>query len=275
MAKKRKRTLGNPAVVMAAMQMAQRRRESQAERGNSNPVKWVVVGGLTLLAGGGLFLLGQHIVRNLNQDRAFQRTDDPNGPENTALRLFQAFHPDTPFGIGTDEELVRKTIQSIPHRDFLKDVERAYRKLTKGKGMMEEMEGELSIQMKHEIDMILRMLPDNKREAASRDPSKPTAAQFDAWAERIKAAADYEASFAWPYGTDEEAIYAVLRELPSARAACELDKTYRRKYGMGLLFQLTDEMEGEDLHKAYRILKDKPDAQGKTILQLLEACRQG
>jgi hypothetical protein len=270
----RKEALGNPMLAAMAMQQASARRaETPAVRQENHLRNTAIAVAGVALGGGLLFLVGREVYRSLAEEAALNRTDDEARPENFAQRLYNAFFPGTPFGIGTDEVLVRDTIRAVPHRKFWEDVKSGYKRLSRGRSLMEDMAGELSVQMKREIDLILSMLPDNARDAANRDPMAVSTAQLEAWAERLKQAADYEASWAWPYGTDEEAIYAVLEELPLARFACDLDRVYRRMHGHGLLQMLVEEMEGEELNKAYRIILNKPDAKGKTLTEALRLCQ--
>ena len=239
----------------------------------SRAARAAAIGAAALAGAGGLFLLGRAILREMAQDRAMDRTDDGDSPESHAQRLIGAFNPDTPFGWGTDEALVRDTVRAVPHKAFWEDVKTAYRRLSKGGNLMADMAGELSLEMMREINLIIDMLPKDRKEAESRDPRHVTAAQLEAWAERLKKAADYQASFLLPFGTDEQAIYAVLEELPYAKTACALDAVYRRRYGTGLLRMLTDEMAGSELNRAYQILISKPDAKGKTLTQALTLCQ--
>lgn len=261
--------LGNPALIAA---MAMRGGDGRPPR-PFRALRWVLVG--TAVAGGaaGLFLLARKLYRDVAEDRALNRSDREDGPGNHAQRLINAFGNDMPFGLGTNEELVRDTVRAVPHLKFWEDVKREYHRLTRGGNLMGDLTAELSTQMRREIDWILAALPKDAREAANRDPGAATPAMLELWAKRIKAACDYEASFAWPWGTDEAAIHAVLTEVPRAATLCELDRVYRRLHGLGLMQQLTEEMEGEDLARCVQIIMNKPDAQGKTLTQALALCR--
>jgi hypothetical protein len=261
--------IGNPALIAA---MAMRGGDGRPPR-PFRALRWVLVG--TAVAGGaaGLFLLARRLYRDVAEDRALNRSDGADGPESYAQRLINAFGNDMPFGLGTNEELVRDTIKAVPHEQFWNDVKRKYGDLSRGGNLMGDLTAELSTQMLREVNLIIADMPKDAREAASRDPDEVTAARLRAWAERIKLACDYEASFAWPWGTDEAAIHSVLAEVPTAKALCSIDKVYRAAYGKGLLAQLTEEMEGEDLARCVQIIMNKPDAKGKTLIQALALCR--
>lgn len=262
--------LGNPALIAA---MAMRRGGGPRPGPPFRPYRWLLVG--AAVAGGtlGLYLLGRKLYRDIAEDAALNRSDREDKPASFAQRLINAFANDMPLGLGTNEELVRDTVRAVPHLKFWDDVKREYHRLTRGGNLMEDLTAELSTQMRREIDWILAAMPKDAREAANRDPGAVTPALLELWAKRIKAACDYEASFAWPWGTDEAAIHAVLMEVPRAATLCELDRVYRRLHGLGLMRQLTDEMEGEDLSRCYQIIMDKPDAKGKTLTQALALCR--
>jgi hypothetical protein len=273
MATKRKQ-LGNPALLALAA--------SRAKEGGGQPayvadkedhrlVRTIVIGGLTILGGGAMFLLGRSMLRNIGFRASVNRSDNTSSADNFAQRLQNAFNPDTPFGWGTDEELIRNTIREVPHKKFWEDVKGAYKRLTKGGNLMADLASELSRTEKREIDLILSALPANAQEA--KNPLQVTPQRLDAWAERIRQAALYESSFITPWGTDEEAIYAVLHELPLAKTACQLEFVYRKKFGKGLLQELTDEMDSEEMAKVYQIIMQKPDAKGKTLNQLINECQ--
>lgn len=264
-------TLGNPALLMAAMAI-------RNSNGQQQPPPFGLLRGLLIgvaVAGGavGLFLLGRKLYRDRAEDAALNRSDKEDEPESYAQRLINAFANDMPLGLGTNEELVRDTIRAVPHLKFWEGVKDSYRKLTRGGNLMADLTAELSTQMLREVNLIISDLPKDAREAANRDPNEITAARLRAWADRIKAACDYEASFAWPWGTDESAVHAVLMDVPTAKALCSIDKMYRAAYGKGLFAQLTEEMEGDDLARCYQIIMQKPDVQGKTLTQALSLCR--
>jgi hypothetical protein len=266
--------MGNPALLALAASRAGGSGGPPAyvpDQDDHKLVRGLVIGGVSIVGAGALFLLGRSLMRNAAFKSSINRTDDAESAENFAQRLINAFSNDSPFGWGTDEELVRNTIREVPHKKFWDDVKAAYKRLTKGRNLMTDLDSELSRTEKREIDLILSSLPANASEA--RNPLQVTPQRLDAWAERIRQAALYETSWVWPYGTDEEAIYAVLEELPLAQTACQLEFTYRRKFGKGLLQEITDEMEGEELDKVFRIIMQKPDAKGKTLNQLFASCQ--
>jgi hypothetical protein len=271
---KTNKQMGNPALLALAASRAGGGGGTPAhvaDDGDHKLVRTLVVAGVAVVGGGALLLLAVSMLRNVAFRAAINDTDDTASAENFAQRLQNAFNPDTPFGWGTDEAMVRNTIKEVPHKKFWEDVKAAYKRLTKGGNLMADLESELSRTEKREIDLILSALPANAAEA--RQPMLVTPQRLDAWAERVRQAALYESSWLTPWGTDEEAIYAVLDELPEARTACQLESAYRRKFGKGLLQELIDELDGEELANVYRIIMQKPDAKGKTLDQVFASCR--
>jgi hypothetical protein len=232
----------------------------------------LAVTGIVIGAGIGLFVVGK-VVRNARYNKALAKTDDTADPAYFAQRILEAFNPDSPFGWGTDEVQLRKTIQAVPHRKFWDQVKVEYHKLSRGRNLLRDLESELSRTEKREISLILSQLPKDAREAANHDPRQVTTAKLQAWAMRIKAAADYEYGPLWPYGTDEDAIYAVLDELPTAATLCALDRIYRRLYHKSVFRELTDELDSSELARVYRIIMNKPDAYGKSFHEIINLCQ--
>ena len=154
--------------------------------------------------------------------------------------------------------MIRRTIISaVPHVDFWKLVERDYRRLNPGRNLTSDLESDLSRTEWDEIRSILAAKPLNQTEAQSRGPGWYDRGTLELWARRIKNACDYEQGWLWPYGTDEEAIYAVFEEIPSMKALEELDKVYKRLYGLGIPEQLVDELDSEERQKVMNIIKRK------------------
>lgn len=231
-----------------------------------------VLAGLGIALGAGIaFLVTRRIIRGFWFRKTVDEIDDKDNSAYFAQRLVNAMNPDSPFGWGTDEELVRDTIMDVPHQVMWRKVKDAYKRLEIGATgrLMDDLRGELSRQMFSEITAILDMLPANARDAKNRDPFAITDRMLNNWATRIKAGAEYEY---WPFGgTDEAAIYKVLEEVPSLEAFELLNERYRRfntpRYSV--MQELQDEMSGTDLQLAYDILNEKDDATASKLQQLI------
>jgi hypothetical protein len=275
--------LGNPALIASVVQsqLANRKAKKEAGQNSGHPqepdvarkvTRYAIAGGVILLSGGVLFLIGRSIMRSAKFKSSLNKTDDPTTPEYFAQRLYNGMNPDSPFGVGTDKEIIRATISAIPHRKFWEQIKDAYRRMTKGGNLMNDLAGDLSRTEKRDVDMILAVMPKDAKAAKDYDPTVVTPERLTAWATRINAASEHESSWLWPYGTDEEAVYAVLRELPTALAACQLDQTYQSMFGKGMFTELNDELDSSELQSAYQIIMGKPDAQGKSFIQVIAAC---
>lgn len=221
--------------------------------------RWGIIGLAALLGAGILFRSGQAIWSEWRKGRARRDLERPGSPAQVAMRLRNAIRNDNALGIGTDEEMIRRTlIDMVPHLEFWRDVIKSYKDFEGHGNLMDDLESDLSRTEWNEVQAILAQKPANGREAQNRPPGSYTQTDLLAWARRIKAASDYEAGWYWQWGTDEEAIYAVLRELPSQRAALELNETYKRTYGLSLVRQLEEELDSSERQKALNIIKSKP-----------------
>lgn len=217
---------------------------------------------MILIGGGALGLFGGFAlakwIKRERRHAVFDRMTEAGSPAWVAQQLDNGIHPDSPFGLGTDEELIRRTIISaVPHLDFWKQVERDYGRLNPGRNLNSDLESDLNRTEWDEIRSILAAKPRNQAEAQGRGASWYDERMLELWAKRIKNACDYEQGWLWPYGTDEEAIYAVFEEIPSMEALAELDKTYKRLYGLGLPEQLVDELDTDEKQNIMKIIKRK------------------
>lgn len=235
----------------------------------------MLLGSLFLGLGGLGFLAVRGTIRKNRYQSAVNKIDDPNEPEYYAQQFYNAFFEVEPFGWGTDVELIRETLQAIPHQAFFDQVKTAYLNLTKRtRHLLDDLRDELTVEEWNEIRQIIQLLPQNQREANQLQPGQYSTRHLEAWAIRIRSAANYETSFLWPFGTDEAAIYAVLRELPSLEAFCRLNQHYFQKYSKTVIQEILDELGGDDLARALTILKQKSDAKGKTYSQIAAQCQR-
>lgn len=228
-------------------------------------IKNIVVGGGAL---GLIFLIGRAVVRKIQQNRSFNQTDDYQSPSYFALRLKQAMENDNFFGFNTDEPLIRATLKEIPHLKFWDKVKTAYARLTKGENLMLDLDKDLSRHEKRGVDMILAVLPKDEKEAKARAGGLVTAEMLWAWAERIKAASDHESSWIWPYGTDEDAIYEIISELPTYQTIAALDRVYRQMFSIGLFDQLADELDSSEMMHVYELIARRNNT---TVADALES----
>lgn len=253
-------TLGNSALIQAS---------NKNEVDLSPTVKWVAAG-----IGAGVLLLlgGRWVYKATVRKNFFDNSDDPERAEHYLKQFEAAFYPDTPFGLGTDEELLRDIVVAVPHKKMWGEIKRKWR-MVHSSSLMDAIAGEVSRYMQSEIDAIIRQRPRNKREAEQRPAGYFNDEILDAHAERVNAATKYEW---WPPfigGTDTPAIYAVLHELGSFQALCRLNWIYQRKYGITMMDHLWDELTWGEIDQVQKIIKeDYPDARNKEIHELFYQC---
>lgn len=289
-------TLGNPALQMAAMELARRRAEKKAakeakqieqqeiegEAGLSpaiqagqhggdaaRTVKWVAAG-----IGGGviLLLLARWVYKSTVRQNIFDKSDDSEKAEHFIKEFEAAFNPDTPFGLGTDEEHLRDIVLEVPHFKLWEEIKRKWR-ASHGNSLLDEIAGEVSGHMQDEIDAIISQMPRTQREADERPADFWNDSWLMAHAERINAATKYEWLPGIIGGTDTPAIYSALRQLPSFAALCRLNWLYREKYGIKLVDHLWDELTWGEIDEVQKLIKDEyPDARHKDLNHLFFGC---
>lgn len=75
-------------------------------------------------------------------------------------------------------------------------------------------------------------------------------------AKRLKMAFDNDNTFGW--GTNEEEVYTVFRELPTQRAYNQVQKEYNKLYQTELNRDLQDELDVSEYRQVLSILASKP-----------------
>jgi hypothetical protein len=167
-----------------------------------------------------------------------------------------AFENDMWWGWGTDEEALRKVIRAIPSKQEFKKVIDSYQKLY-AQSMMADMQDELTAGEYNEMLAIIATKPE-KGTAALQTYLSPQ--QYQSWAKRLRAAFEVSTWGFIPYGTDEDAIKAVLMEMPTQAAFLQTAKSYMTEYGDDLITDLKDELEIWELSDMMSILEKKPKA---------------
>jgi hypothetical protein len=199
--------------------------------------------------GGYFFVRGQ--VRNSRASKMEKLSADETNPAFFAKRFRMAFINDNWFNAGTDEELVRKTMQAIPSLHFFNAVQDAYKAIYKGRNLMEDLQNELTTTEFSEIMAILNAKPRNPNGVTNEH------VKYTQWAKRLKAAFDIKYGGIFP-GTDEDAIKAVFSELPTQKAFTDLSTVYQREYGNNLLNELKSELEFWEYKPMMDIIAKKP-----------------
>ncbi len=154
---------------------------------------------------------------------------------------------------GTDEALLRNTIKEIPSQEDFEKVQASYRKLYEGANLVETMTGELKQTEYNEMLAIIEGKPEKAKDAKKGvviyDP--------DVWAKRFNAAVNYQWLGVF-WGTDTEAITAVVNELPSQQAFVETAAAYRKLYGVSLMDDLTGDISPTEIANYKATVLRKP-----------------
>ncbi len=78
----------------------------------------------------------------------------------------------------------------------------------------------------------------------------------EGWAKRLKMAVDNDNTFGW--GTDEEAIYQVFRELPNKRAYTLVQRAFKTLYKTDLNAIIQEELDSKEYATVMAIYNKKP-----------------
>ena len=254
--------LGNPAVVAAVM--ASRKGDGgiiDQAQDRSRTIQRALY--TTIVVGTGIgatvFTLWyvDKQIKKARSTASVNKGDDYQAPQGFALRFSEAMD-----GLGTNEDLAVELAKSIPHRKYWDDVQRAYAAQTQGRNLINDLRSELSDWWFQKVLGIIALKPANEHDRKN-PPAGATNDQVTGWANGINDASEYT------WGTDEEAMLATLRDIPSVAALKRVDSAYRAMYGYGILYELTDEMSGYYLEQSYQIITSKPDANGRSIQQIL------
>jgi hypothetical protein len=220
--------------------------ETEEEKGVLTTRDKVLYGALALAGVATAVVLGGRFIKNKIADKSQAKSFEEGTPETLAKQIKMAFENDGYFG--TDTKALRAVLTRIKSKTELDKVFKAYQKQFNS-NMYRDMSSELQSTEYNEMLQIMAGKPD-------RPGQKPTAVQFKAWAKRLKAAFDKTYSFL--PGTDEEAIRAVLVEIPSQAAFIGTGKAYYLEYNTHLLPDLKSELSPSDYYASLKIITDKP-----------------
>ena len=154
---------------------------------------------------------------------------------------------------GTDTVLLRNTLRTIPSKEDFKKVQNSYNKLYKGENLVNTMTGELKQTEYDEMLAIINSKPEKAKDA------KKGAVIYDpqGWAQRLHSAVNYSwAGLFW--GTDEDAITAVILEMPSQTAFVDTANVYKQTYGTLLMDDLMGDLDTFEIAKYTRMVREKP-----------------
>lgn len=174
-------------------------------------------------------------VREILSNKEENESFGDNRHATWAKQLKMAFDNDGWWG--TDVSAIRQVIRSIPSQEDFGQVQSSYRKLYKGRNLIEDMTDELKATEYNEMLAILQSKPlkaKNAKEGTIYDPN--------GWAKRLyNAMSIYYGGFI--PGTDEDAILAVFSEIPTQQAFQETAQVYLAMYGVGLEADLDGDLD--------------------------------
>lgn len=256
--------LGNPALLALATSHAGK--NGDREESPNHFTKWglLVAGGL--IGSFILYKVGERVYRNIRFNKAVKDVFTYGNPEDAARKLINAIK-----GMGTDEATIRSVVRAIPNQRELRRVAAAYKALTKGDSLMEDLEDDLGPTEQNELVQIIRVKPETGT-AVNQE------ALLDSWAIRIREALAYE-SYQWqppwltsvlPNQYDFDAIKAVILEIPRMADLARIEQAYRKKYFSSALADVLEEISNDEWNELKKIIiEDKPDGNSNDLQQLL------
>ncbi|MCH2216326.1 MAG: hypothetical protein MK086_14260 [Flavobacteriales bacterium] len=151
---------------------------------------------------------------------------------------------------GTDEKALRKALIAIPSKQDYEKVEKSYRKQFNA-NMSEAIRKDLSTTEYDEMLVII-----NSKPLKAKDAGVPI---YDpiGWAKRLNAAFNYQTwGFLW--GTDIEAIRAVVLEMPSRQAYLDTEEAYQAEYGVSLWTDIKGDLSPAEILEFAELIEQKP-----------------
>ncbi len=216
----------------------------------------------------GRALIG-HELTHVAQQRAHRQTTVQHFGLGLDYEKLARDIEDAISGPGTDEEKIFRALTRLQRDpDSVKELEATYRRLF-SETLMQALQGDLD---QEELDYAKGLMgkpvsAKSKQKIEATTPTTP--AQWDAQARRIKTATEHRTWIFW--GTDEEAIFAVLEPLAGDANKIEaIKQAYARITGgpsTALVDELKDEMSGSELSYALKLLA-VPDPHAGTQTEL-------
>lgn len=197
------------------------------------------------------FYFGNQIIKEkvANHEQSKSLGEDQHA--TWAKQISNAFIND--YKPGTNEVLLRKTLREIPSMEDFNKVSDSYKRMTEGKELVADMTGELSHTEYTEMLAIIKSKPEKAKDAKKGVPI------YDpkGWAQRINAAVNYQ-TWGMFWGTDIDAIDAVVLEMPSQQAFIDTASEYRNLYGVSIMDDLEGDLSEDELNKYRSMVLSKP-----------------
>ncbi len=201
---------------------------------------------------GGTFYLGRSLVRKAVSSTEEKKTFEPGNPAYYAQQIRMAFENDGWWG--TDLAALRQVIQAVPSVAAFKQIINSYQRLY-SRSLMADMKSDLKTSEYNEMLAILAAKPAKGDTVV---PVQLTLAQYQSWAQRLKAA--FDKTYGIFPGTDEAAIKAVFMEIPNQLAFQQLGIVYKALYANDLDSDLRSELEFWEYPTYMKIITDKPQS---------------
>ena len=150
-----------------------------------------------------------------------------------AKQLKMAFDNDGWWG--TDENSIRQVLRAVPSQEDFHKIQTSYRKLYKGRNLIEDLTNELKSSEFNEMLAILQAKPEKARDAKEGVIYNP-----HAWATRLYNAMSIYYAGIFP-GTDEDAVLSVFSEMDSQKAFNDTKQAYQSLYSTSL----EDDLDGD------------------------------
>lgn len=177
--------------------------------------------------------------RKIIAKKETSKADGKSKHATWALQIKNALLNDTPFGIGTDEPLLRRTLRAIPTQEDWEKVKKSYAAQNQGQSLVDAMNKDLSTTESVEMLAIINSKPKNKKEIGK---VRLTKQHFRNWARRIHAALSYRPGGMF-WGTDTDALKAVYLEIPSIKAYRIIKFEYKQMFGVSMITDIKDDYE--------------------------------
>ena len=175
------------------------------------------------------------LVNQYKEDTPGQGIEEDEIEEGLGLQLKMAFDNDGWWG--TDEPAIRRVLLAVPSKEDFSKVQTQYRRLYKGRNLIEDMTDELKTTEYNEMLAILQSKPEKARDVKGGRIYDP-----HGWATRLyNAMSIYYMGFI--PGTDEEAIKAVFNEIQTKQEFEDTKDAYQSLYGTSLEADLDGDLD--------------------------------
>ena len=217
-----------------------------------NVITWIAIGlGVSIIAATAIYF-GIRKIKKISAAKEESKSMGDRKHATWAKQIKNAL--DNDYAWGTDTEKLRKIIREIPSMEDFNKVGDSYRTMTEGK---EEMINRLTDELKQtEYDELLAIIHSKPKEAKD---VVEGAVIYDpqGWAKRLNAAINYRgAGIFW--GTDEDAINAVILEMPTRQAFIDTATEYKNEYGVLLMDDMEGDLDAIEIIKYHRMILEKP-----------------